>query len=1131
MNQLNSTGKSDSADRFVDHLAHTMIVSRDEISEVIEGLPPGDPLDARAVAKALVRSRKITKYQAQMAYQGKAASLKIGEYVVLDRIGEGGMGHVLKARHQTMDRLVALKLLHRKLLKSEAMIQRFLQEVRAVAQLNHPNIVTAYDAGQHKESYFLVLEYVEGQDLSTVLREEGKLSIADSISCALQAARGLAYAHQKGIVHRDIKPANLLLGSDGVVKILDMGLARMSHELGDGLTATGQVMGTVDYMPPEQARGIKNVDARADIYALGCTMYKTLTGQSLYQRDTIVSAVMAHQSAPIPSLLDERPDVPSALNDLFQHMVAKRPEERPATMSEVVAVLERLDSGGGTSSDLNASVSKPVDDNLTEFFAEIDKRDTTVAFDRTLTVSPVAEQTKTKKKQQGRAAALIAVSTLLSLALLIIAVFVLTRPPKTDPIPVEPPSPNASPIVAGSEPVSLLSRNLEKVSNFDRHVARCVLDTPNSILKIEMEDGAAVTIPPSTLPRHPLQRYYVTSIDTDLQPANLKEWACLSKLERLETMNFGNFGTMSDQDAADIAALRWPALRNLEFVSSREQDQATDAAVAYLATIEQLEELHLFGGDYSDEVFFHIAAMPNLTKLTIDNQTSNRFTPAGLARLRSHPKLEWLQFIYGHMDDRLFQEVVKFKNLKKITIRGTRVTSVGLEALKEAKSLTMLATFQGNYSAPEMKAIVANTPKLEELLIFTSSILNDEALREIAAHPSLKSLLIEGCESVTDAGLLSLANAEKLESLTLKDVALASRVSPDGVAALEKAKEKNKQAFAYYEIGEGVLESMLSRELDDVSDMDRHVARCVLESGGGVRVDGLEGDLIGKVEALPETFKVFDAAISSLHPRSRREWECFSQLSELRWLRVTGGVAVTDRDCEIIASLPWKNLQLLGLTSQMRPRSERMLTDAGIEWLSKMETLPSLALVGGNLTDASLGHLLNQKTLHALTLTEQAFTKDGYAQLATHPSLASLTIQQTRFGDEHLAAMASSRTLGHLRLEGTEVTSKGLAALRNMASLQTLYLRQYGYGDPEVAALSRARAAAHSALDGCGQADRQRHARHRLDQEPGRHRLVPLRQCDRRGIEASCGAAQPQNGSVSPRLPRPGRSLRKGSKT
>ena len=218
-----------SLERFVRHLTESGLMSATDIASFQDSLPPEKrPKNAETLARELVRANKLTKYQAQAVYQGKTKGLVFGQYVVLDKLGEGGMGVVLKAQHRRMKRMVAIKVLSSAAVKQAGVVERFHREVEAAAKLSHPNIVTAYDADEHQGMHYLAMEYVEGRDLAALVKQRGPLEVRQAVECILQAARGLQYAHSKGIVHRDIKPGNLLLDKEGTVKILDMGLARIA---------------------------------------------------------------------------------------------------------------------------------------------------------------------------------------------------------------------------------------------------------------------------------------------------------------------------------------------------------------------------------------------------------------------------------------------------------------------------------------------------------------------------------------------------------------------------------------------------------------------------------------------------------------------------------------------------------------------------------------------------------------------------------------------------------------------------------------------------------------------------------------------------------------------------------------
>ena len=330
--------------RYRKSLLASGLLSPAELADFERALPRGKrPSSGDDLARLLIEAGRLTEFQAGEIVAGRTTALVLGNYVVLDRIGAGGMGQVFKAWHRRMERVVALKTLPDQRSAGEDSVARFRREVLSAARLSHPNIVAAYDADVCNGIHYLVMEYVNGPNLSDVLRQRGPLPLGEAVRSVIDAARGLAYAHSQGIVHRDIKPSNLIADRSKIVKVLDLGLARMpSLAAGAELTLPGDVVGTLEYMAPEQAAGSRDVDHRADIYGLGCTLYRLVVGDFPFPGRTPQEIIAAHRNQAIPSLRAGREEVPRSLDAVFKRMVTKEPTERIQSMQEVVDALERL---------------------------------------------------------------------------------------------------------------------------------------------------------------------------------------------------------------------------------------------------------------------------------------------------------------------------------------------------------------------------------------------------------------------------------------------------------------------------------------------------------------------------------------------------------------------------------------------------------------------------------------------------------------------------------------------------------------------------------------------------------------------------------------------------------------------
>jgi eukaryotic-like serine/threonine-protein kinase len=331
---------SDKLLAFVEAIRVSGLLSNADMEALVRaaGAPDADP---ETLARDLVQRRVLTALQVRRLWSGRGVDLVLNQYLLLDRIGEGGMGEVFRARHTRLDRDVALKVMKKEKMANPEAVRRFRREIRAAAALAHENVVRAYDADQSGDIHYFAMEFVDGTTLDRMVREKGPLPVPDACDYIRQAALGLQHAYERGLTHRDVKPANLLLDKSGVVKISDLGLVLIGDpdtgEPGSRITKEGLTVGTPDYVAPEQARNPRAADVRADIYALGCTLYYLLQGDVPFPGGTATEKMLRHAREPVPA--PTREGIHPGVLAILASMTAKKPEQRYSTPAEVAAVL------------------------------------------------------------------------------------------------------------------------------------------------------------------------------------------------------------------------------------------------------------------------------------------------------------------------------------------------------------------------------------------------------------------------------------------------------------------------------------------------------------------------------------------------------------------------------------------------------------------------------------------------------------------------------------------------------------------------------------------------------------------------------------------------------------------------
>ncbi|HQU44345.1 MAG TPA: protein kinase [Pirellulales bacterium] len=358
-----------SISKFLDTVEQSGLVEKSQLARSLADLArqsgPEAANDSLIVSSHLGRVGLLTDWQSKRLLEGRHTGFFLGKYKLLDHLGTGGMSAVFLAEHAVMRRRVAIKVLPKNRVNDSSYLARFHREARAVASLDHPNIVRAFDVDNDGDVHYLVMEYIEGCDLKGVVERDGPLAYRTAADYIRQAADGLGHAHQAGLVHRDVKPANLLVDGRQVVKVLDMGLARTSDDIDASLTKDHdeRMLGTVDYLAPEQALDSHLVDPRADIYSLGCTLYFALTAYPPFPDGTLAQRVLMHQSKEPAPISIKRADVPAGLAAICRRMMAKSPAARFQSAAEVSEALanwiKRFDAG-----ESDVAAEKPADDDL-----------------------------------------------------------------------------------------------------------------------------------------------------------------------------------------------------------------------------------------------------------------------------------------------------------------------------------------------------------------------------------------------------------------------------------------------------------------------------------------------------------------------------------------------------------------------------------------------------------------------------------------------------------------------------------------------------------------------------------------------------------------------------------------------
>ncbi|WP_417395456.1 protein kinase domain-containing protein [Gimesia chilikensis] len=1013
-------------EQFATQLDDSGVLSVEELASFRKSYCP-DIDSAEDLGKLLVKHNKVTRLQAQMVYQGQGDKLRFGNYVIQDKIGSGGMGDVYLARHRRMQREVALKLLPTAMAEDQNVIRRFQREVHAAAKLSHPNIVTAHDADEVDGTHYLVMEYVSGTDLSALVKQQGVLPVGQALDYILQAARGLEYAHQAGIIHRDIKPSNMLLDDNGTIKILDMGLARIDEvdeeNPATALTQSGSVMGTVDYMSPEQAQSTHSADNRSDIYSLGCTLYYLLTGNSVYGGNTVVNRILAHRDQPIPSLASANVQVPANVDAIYQKMIAKLPEDRFQSMQAVIDAIEKCDLQNPAST----MSTKPSDPELQKFLqsqkvessptivmpaGEIeagtqDLNPTSDFLNDTLN-GTAFQPLQRPRKSNSKRGWVIAGLALAALVFLAGIVFKVETPAGTVILEVDQPSAAGAVVSVDEEQKITINKGknqepIQVTADAKTHTLKVTKGGFETFTRqFTVKSGQTETIKVHLVPLVPLV-VPETADSAPIMPFPMTDREIVEWI-----LSVGGAVTVNSErtDLSDIQD--WPA-EPADFYSVNLSDAVFPPHdLQRLVNLKPFYYLRLNGNSVREQDFKFLKFVTELHELKLDHFS---IEGEGLQYLSDCQSLGAIRFydssIIGKGIGRL-QDLLELKTLDAVS---SSIDSSGMEEIGGLRQLNFL-----NLSSSQIDdsglAHLSGLTKLKKFYAHMNPKITDKGVKSLSGMQELEVLTV-GATGITDAGLKQLSGLEQLTLLAIYN----TRISDDGLGHLTKLKHLNELELQLTPITDAGLKHLSS--MKQLRKLNLKETKVTLKGIAALK------------QALPKC-KIesdFEAAMLDRSPKTERE------IAE--WIIGLGGsVAVNGMSCKQVANLPDEMFEITAVALR-----ESEFEDDQLASLANLKKLTGLYLDSSSISDTALTHLGKLQQLQRLNLAKTKITGAGLSSLGGIPGLTYLNLSEsalTNVGLKNIGKLKQLVTLNIPTISGIDDT--GLAHIAGLTNLQELYL-------------------------------------------------------------------------------------------